>query len=90
MSYIAASKSTQFDIFMTASSQPKISIVREMIEGNADGFNPHKIRLLGGLSNFSQLITTCVGHSGGVNSVCISRDGTKIVSGSGDCTVKVN
>ena len=34
----------------------------------------------------SQLFT---GHSGGVNSVCFSPDGSRIVSGSGDKTVRI-
>ena len=37
-----------------------------------------------------QVLSTLEGHSEGVSSVCLSSDGTKIVSGSGDSTVKVN
>ena len=37
-----------------------------------------------------EVLSTLEGHSDWVMSVCISRDGTKIVSGSGDKTVKVN
>ena len=36
-----------------------------------------------------EVLSTLEGHCGSVTSVCISRDGTKIVSGSWDKTVKV-
>ena len=37
-----------------------------------------------------EVLSTLEGHSDYVSSVCMSSDGTKIVSGSGDNTVKVN
>ena len=37
-----------------------------------------------------EVLSTLEGHSKAVNSVCMSSDGTKIVSGSDDKTVKVN
>jgi len=44
-----------------------------------DGFELHLLRQA----------CTLVGHAGAVNSVAISPDGKRVVSGSGDMTVKI-
>ena len=48
-----------------------------------------RARRLGGYSNFSPLLMNLLGHSGSVRSVSFSPDGSRIVSGSGDSTVRV-
>jgi hypothetical protein len=48
-----------------------------------------RMRTLGGVSDYTQQLMSLVSHSKTVYSVCMSPDGTKIVSGSDDKTVKV-
>jgi len=48
-----------------------------------------RMRTLCGISDYTRQLMSLIGHSGYVTSVCMSPDGSKIVSGSGDKTVKV-
>ena len=48
-----------------------------------------RCRQLGGYEQFQSLLCTLRGHSHDVSAVAYSPDGTKIVSGSGDKTVRV-
>src|SRR2546421_12713425 len=65
---------------------PSKSKIRELFEGQVPSWIKLKPLVPG---NWNSLLQTLEGHSDSVWSVAFSNDGQKIVSGSGDRTVRV-
>lgn len=84
---------------ISATSQPKVSIVRkDMMEfirqrKQLSDMENQEVLLRGvnleGYDLFTPYLATFLGHIGPVYSVCISSDGSRVISGSGDKTVRL-
>src|ERR1700722_5792882 len=65
---------------------PKMSIVRKQFEGEIPGWFRRLPRLQ---EDWGSVLQTLEGHTGFVNGVAFSPDGSKLASASGDMTVRV-
>ena len=95
------SRSPRMIIPVSASNQPKISKVRQDIHEYIEKTRSNKEHCsfdkqswvrgvtLGGYAEHTTELASLRGHSGGVKAVCISSDGSKVISGSEDNTVKI-
>ena len=99
MSPISNSRNIKTYLTVSATSQPKFSIVRQdmlnlLAKTETTTYNTTdklwcRGRSKGGSKSFSRLLTKYVGHTDSVNSVFINSNGSKIITGSSDATVKI-
>ena len=93
-------RGVELNVILTAANEPKISVVKmdverllsEQVDQRSPLFEPDswvRCKRLGNIQDFDPLLMNLIGHSESVWSVAFNHDGSRIVSGSTDHTVKL-